>query len=426
MNLTVDGDVVRFVTTMRDDDVLRFEVSNLRDERTGIHGRLRVILNTIVLAWSTFNLERDEDRTRLSNSAFKNIDGDLHTPPPSDRPFAGSDMKHLIDIFCGLCWATLVESYGATELAGDAMIPLEHWARPHILKDGGTFLFGLPEAGKSYTAMFMGVSIDAGMNHFWETQQAKVMYINLERGGKSISRRIGAVNSALGVDPDRPLLTINARGKNLRDIIETVQRDVDKHRVELVILDSVSRMGMGDLTENRPGTAIGDSLNKVCPSWLAIAHSPRGDNSHIFGSIMFEAAADVMVRTLSSRVGQELGIGLEVTKANDMGPVEPMYLAYSFDEYGVKTIRKASAKEFPEITSQHKKSLSDTVYDYLLAEASEDTPTHISEVLSKDRSQVAHILIKDNRFTKTRKTGREAFYAVAVPSFSYSEPPERV
>ena len=38
-----------------------------------------------------------------------------------------------------------------------------------------------------------------------------------------------------------------------------------------------------------------NSTNSLCESWVAIAHTPRADASHVFGSVMFEAAADVVV-----------------------------------------------------------------------------------------------------------------------------------
>ena len=161
--------------------------------------------------------------------------------------------------------------------------------------------------------------LSANVDKVWPVSRAKVLFINLERSALSIQRRLGLVNTALGLDADRKLLTLNARGKSLVDIKDVVAATVAKYDVGLIILDSISRAGQGSLIEDRPVNAIVDTLNNLAPSWLALAHTPRSNESHVFGSVHFEAGADVVVKLLSERTEDTLGIGLEIVKENDIG-----------------------------------------------------------------------------------------------------------
>ena len=50
-------------------DVIWFAAEELRHEHTGVHGIVTIGLNEGELAYDTFNLGRDGERTRLMNSA---------------------------------------------------------------------------------------------------------------------------------------------------------------------------------------------------------------------------------------------------------------------------------------------------------------------------------------------------------------------
>src|SRR3990167_605595 len=76
---------------------------NVRREPTGIHGKLAIRMNNVTLAWSTFNLERDEDRVRLVNSAYGHLDP---TANGLDiKEFPKNVLKHATDLFVAGLWA---------------------------------------------------------------------------------------------------------------------------------------------------------------------------------------------------------------------------------------------------------------------------------------------------------------------------------
>jgi hypothetical protein len=147
-------------------------------------------------------------------------------------------------------------------------------------------------------------------------------------------------------DDETPLLTLNARGKSLMDLHEVIKADIKTHGIKVIVLDSISRAGAGGMVKDDVANLITDSLNNFGTAWIAIGHSPREDSSHVFGSQMFDAAADVVVRTMGEKKETTIGMVMEVIKDNDIGFQPKEFVAYEFNEYGLCTFRKADTGEF--------------------------------------------------------------------------------
>ncbi len=287
----------------------------------------------------------------------------------------------------------------------------------YVVEGGGTFLFGPPGRGKSTIGLLWAVSIDAGSDAIWPVSQRKVMYINLERSAPSMAKRLARANYVLGVEEERPLLMLNARGSNLGDLMETIRTAIARHSVEGVFLDSVSRAGFGDLNGNDVANKVADALNSLGLWWVAIAHSPRGDDTHIYGSVMQDAAADIMV-SLSSETttnGAEMGIGMQITKANDQpvtGEIETIALGY--DDGGIVQVRKTQSSEFGGIDSRRKLPLSESVREHL-GRIGIDHAQHIADEIGKRRDEVSKLLNNPaNGFVRQLKRGSkgEVYYSL--------------
>src|SRR6185436_19251129 len=296
---------------------LTFRAEAIHQERTGVHARVAIGYHGVELAWSTFNVERDEDRVRLANSAHKHLNGQAQEYP-------ASYLKNDLDKFCRGLWEAHIGDMAPEWLAGTPEpVPPRFALAPFILEGGGTIVFAHPGRGKSYLTGLMAVSIDAGTEvppsmRLWQVRQQRVLLINLERGRLSVQNRLGNINAALGLPRTRRLLTMNQRGRSLQEIIGAARRAVRDHGVGLVLLDSISRAGMGDLTENNAVNRIIDGLNGLSETWLGIAHAPRGSDEHVFGGIHFDAGADVIVRLLSQQEEWgPLGVGIQIVKEND-------------------------------------------------------------------------------------------------------------
>tara|TARA_R100000501_G_C2621266_1_gene114502 strand:- start:91 stop:1341 length:1251 start_codon:yes stop_codon:yes gene_type:complete len=323
----------------------KFLATNIRKEKTGVHAQIRMGVGSTLAASSVFNVERDGDRRQLARAAHKAI-GEVF-----GRAYALDDLQRDLMLFCLNLWP-LTLKYTEGEMLTPVDTRVTELIKGMVIDGGGTLLFAPPGRGKSYTAMLMAVSVDAGCRFLFNVEQGKVLFVNLERGGVSIQRRLYRVNQALGLPSDRPLLTLNARGKSLVDIAESVKSTVREHGVELVVVDSISRAGAGDLSGNREANQIIDILNGIARTWLGIAHSPRADAGRVYGSVHFDAGADVVINVISERKQNVLGVGLKVVKANDLPTGSLWGFAYEFtNEEGLVSARQADVSEFPEIAA---------------------------------------------------------------------------
>ena len=396
---------------------LQFVARKISDEKTGVHALVGINLQVgpnkmQQIAWTRFNVERDEDRTRLANSAFKKAQMMMNGKAPEEG-LSGSEIKNHLDWFCHNMWQASLDIFAPEELEGLeeplAVVPL---ISPYVVKGGGTIMFAPPGRGKSNTALLLAVSVDAGTSRLFAVgEQAKVLFINLERSRSSLQSRLSNVNAALGLERRRPLAMINARGRSLMDVFSAAEAYIEKNQIGFVILDSISRAGFGDLNENRPVNAIVDGLNQLSETWLGIAHTPRADDSHLYGSVHFEAGADVLVRLATEVHETRLGIGLQVVKANDLPLTRLALYKYLFNKTGLESAEMASSADFPELDATSKQSLSDEVYDYL-AEVGKATASQCARDLQRPRQKIQPILSKDSRFHALPKAGREVPYAI--------------
>lgn len=391
--------------------MIMLAANNIRRERTGVHAQVVITINGVTLAYSNFNVEKDEERVRLANSTFKSYrDNGLAVDYPA------TFLKKDLDDFCyGLWDEHLSELMPESMEGGEAQLPT-FLLEPYVIEGGGTLLFAPPGRGKSWSALLMAVAIDAGVNtSVWKVQQAPVLFVNLERSRQSLLGRLGAVNEALGLPRRRSLDTFNARGRTLFDVYEGCERWIRDHGTKCVVLDSLSRAGLGDMNDNQVGNRTMDMLNALAPTWVAPAHPPRKDASHVFGSQMYDAAADVIVQVLSEQ-GETgpLGIGLQVVKVNDFRQPPFHILAYEFDEYGVKAVRRARPGEFPEVEAGRKGNTVRDMREFILdQEGAVASGAQLAEALGRTRGLMSRLL-RDRRedFVFVRKEGKTSFYGV--------------
>lgn len=236
------------------------------------------------------------------------------------------------------------------------------------------------------------------------------MYLNLERSRESLASRIGDVNQALGLPRNRPLLAMNRRGSSLMDVWDGAMNTIATEGVVLVVLDSLSRGGFGDMNGNDSANEAMDALNRFGTAWLALAHTPYGDEDKIFGSQMFQAAADITVQLKSERRGTTIGLGLEVKKANDVRFPPPQRWAYEFDDAGLTTIREAEMWEFEDVGPAP--TLKGRIVKHLEA-CGEDSATSIASATGIPRRTVAELLSKEP-FRFSRKDGKSVLYTVST------------
>lgn len=416
--------------------LLILRADDVRRERTGLHAKITIGLaeadgkSARQVVSDTFNVGREKERHDFATV--------LYGAPRSARAAKFSDEfiamypredfeRDLYD-FTEEFYAHLMGTVDAGLVPGDpdkteiAML-VEHM----ILFEGGTVIYAPPKSVKSYLTMLFAVSVDAGISKYFTVQQAPVLYINLERGKRSMQRRLGLVNRALGLPADRPLLMLNERGKRLSDVYDAARDIIEKEGVKLVFLDSLSRGGFGNLNDNEPANRAMDYLNRLCPAWTAIAHTPRQDDSHVFGSLMFDAAMDIGINVRVQKLeSNTVGIGLVVKETNDTGSPPMRVLAFEFDKYGLTAVREAQRHEFPEIEdTSSPRTNAERILDHLLA-FGECTQEELHKDLGLNVGTISGELsgLMDAGKAGRRKEGRKfVYFAIDVSAVKFEGQP---
>jgi hypothetical protein len=392
-----------------EDRVMIFASEKLSEERTGIHAKISIKCDYASLAWSYFNVERSEDRIRLANSAHKQLKGDI------TKAYAKEDLQNDLDNFCAGLWEYHVSTFVPELLEGDETEqPLKFALYPYIIDNGGTIVYAPPGRGKSYTALLWAISVNNGCRKFWQVEQVPTLFINLERSKNSLQVRIARVNKVLGLSGKTPLHVLNARGKTLSEVLPACRSYVQKYNIGMIVLDSISRAGYGDLNDNQPMNKIVDCLSSLCPTWLALSHTSRANEDHAFGSIMLDAGADICVQ-LASQILEDgtLGVGWEITKQNDVGKKPQKIYTLLFNEYGLCDMRIAKDGEFPEIEGKRKRDMVQTLIDYILNKDTGDaTASDAESALGFNRSNISTVLNSSGKFYKTRRIGTSQYFGV--------------
>ena len=349
LQIILDGDTVKAQVTPLEGMTVGFSAARVHNRSSGYHASTRITFNGKLLASDLLNFEKNAQRKTLGHDAHAMMPEDLRDAYPK------LSVKRDLDEFCEAIWDTYNSQFKAEMVAGDPDSNTEWFCQPMIMQEATTILFGKRGAGKSVTAMACAVSTQHGISNLWNPiETANVLYINIERGEKSMARRIARVNTALGLSAYEPLLMVNARGKSLEHIYDAARRSMRVNEVQIVFFDSISRAGAGDLNENQPANQVMDMLSALSPTWLAVAHmtEQEGGKSKVFGSQMYENAADVVMKLTGDSQGSQLGVGMEIVKGNDTALGQNQYLKYQFNGTGLAAITPSSLTEFPDLASK--------------------------------------------------------------------------
>ena len=386
-----------------------FSATDLDRTPSGVKGKVEFGINDVKLAWSRLNMDSSQDRVRLVGHA-------VSTRSQPDKILVNNEeigkngIQHLMNQFCLHAFSKWVAQNTAQYVIGDPTIDLDFIANPYCISEAGTYLFAPPDSGKTYCGLSLAVSIDAGINTIWNiTKPRRVLFVNLERGETSMMRRLGFINSALSLDYNRPLLMLNSRGRTINQLIEVIEASIEKNQVDYVLIDSISRSGQGGMGEDAGMNKLMDTLNAL-GGWFALAHTPRQDTSHAFGSVMQDAAVDVMIKAEVNRRDNRMGVKWTVTKGNDIARPQPIVVGFEFNQSGVCNIWKSSIREFPDLVSEASGSISDEIYSFISSTLTGNADaTEIATNINKSRNYISSVLNSDHRFRHIPDTHPKQF-----------------
>ena len=391
---------------------------NVRREHTGIHADTAIFLLSQtpprLLGRDIFNVGRHEDIVRLCRAVHRRL------PTVAREGYTLESLENDVLYFC--LW--LSREWEAQQFA---IINYDHTSEPpapgfvlwpYVLDGGGTILFGARASGKSYLCIAFAAAIANGSDSPWRTEKRPVLYVNLERDQRSMRRRDYAVAQALNLTGPN-IRWLHARGYGMEAVARQVYRIATPETV--VVYDSISRMGLGGLNNDETANRSTDLANWASRTWVAIGHTPRGDDSHLTGSMHFQNAADILVRVTRDELGDSLGLGLQIVKANAFRKPPMSITALRFDATGLTTIEASTVQEFPALldhqptpntTEAHLRELVDHMKE---SPEQKTTASEAADALKANRSGISRLLNGHNDlFVKLPMEGKSQPYGLRI------------
>ena len=397
-----------------------FHARDIRRERGYLYAEVAIYEQKARLGADDFAIKRNEDRRRLAKEAHGKLSDGVKECYPFDY------FKHDLDMFLEELprfWEEDQFSLDHYEPGGE--IPAMAFVMvPYLIEGAITILYGPQGTGKSYLAKLIGLSVCGATNGFWPSMgERPVLYVNLERPRRSMERRARMLMSILGVTASPCMDYLHAPGAHFPTIAPRLRSWALEHENGLFILDSMSFTQVGSVNEDTTATRTISLLRSIGGTWLVLGHTPRNDTSHMIGSTLQDAGADVMIRLSSERQGTTNGIAMEVTKANDIGFPARYYLAFEFSETDAQgrssllRVRRANEREFPELLleSQGRTALQKIIIH--LEEVGEAAVADIAAATGVPYTKASTLLNRRGEFALVRKQGHKKVYGLAEKPF---------
>ena len=207
------------------------------------------------------------------------------------------------------------------------------WRLGPLLEDKEhSLLFGDGNAGKSFLATLAGFLVVTGREALgMKPQQGNVLYCDYETNPRTAADRLKMIAAGYGESkPDffRYLPMV----QTLANDFERVNREVELHSIDLVIVDSAAA-ATGEPELSGPTNEYFRALNGLECTTLTIAHVAKtGKEIAPFGSAFWRNLPRSNFRVESKQDHAGLKIGLRHTKSNNGPPEADRAFAFAFSD----------------------------------------------------------------------------------------------
>ncbi len=237
---------------------------------------------------------------------------------------------------------------------------------PFIEQNAATILFGDGDSGKTNTAIAMVASVATGCNVIGRLhgKPLPVMILDWEDDEYTHAERLRAI--CRGADVTMPKVLYRRMTASLHESATAIRRDIDRHGIGLVLIDSVGLAKGGEPESADASLRLFAAARSLKVPLLMIDHISKGGMSGDakktpYGSVYTRNSAR-QAWYVEKAVGAEplvIDVSLTHTKANHGVRIDPIAYEMRFlnDEHGnavaifVKRIEAASVPEFAESMS---------------------------------------------------------------------------
>jgi hypothetical protein len=272
-----------------------------------------------------------------------------------------------------------------------------------------TVIYGDGESCKSLLAVRIGFSIATGQDVPWghEVQPGNVLYLDWETNKQTVASRLRRVANAMHMPVPHNFMYQQCL-RSLADELPNIRERISKHRISLVIVDSLGFAANGSLVEDETARSAMNALRQMSPATrLAVTHISKGSAESTgpakpFGSAFFwngmRSGIEVR-RSEDTAADNVIDVGVYHRKKNDGRKLRPLGLSVIFDEENPSILfEETDLVDVPDLAART--PLSGRIRDALRAgsmttrqladdlDAKEDS---IKKTLNRMRGQVVQI-----------------------------------
>lgn len=212
---------------------------------------------------------------------------------------------------------------------------------PFLQKDATNMIFAQGETGKTFWAMYLGVSLISGKDFFGfpSEKNHKVLFVDYEDNLQVFTSRLHRVCQGLGVpyeDIAKNFRYLNPMG-SVKDNLEVMRQDIIENNISLAIFDAGGDACGGSPNDERLVIELFNSLQLLPTTKLVIHHEPKNtlgvtNEQAAYGSAYWRNRTRVAWR-LQKHSEDESGkiVKMSIAKKSNLGYIEPIFYRFEFE-----------------------------------------------------------------------------------------------
>jgi hypothetical protein len=333
--ITVTDDVAERRIPLMGGNTLRLIADNVRRERTGVHARVTLKLDDLLLGYDTFNLGRSEERLRLAKAATSQL-------PDGYQNVANADyVRARLDAFAmGVSDAALGTMRDVQMIGTQRMDRHEQYlVHPLLLARQVNIIYG--PGGTSKTTLGLMLALQAGVNTLWldyELSQDEVedLLCRMKQGMNVSDAMVGYIRCE----------------RALADDINEIQRVVHDRGIELIVIDSMGVALGQDPNDAGQVLRFFHAVRNIRATVLIIDHTGKDRQKGMIGSSYKYNCGRNIWETISAGSGiGSVTVGIHHRKINSGALQSPIGYQFSYTADSV-TPESVAPRSIPEILSE--------------------------------------------------------------------------
>lgn len=293
---------------------------NIRQERHRVYSRLSVHIDERMLGWTTDNIEENSKRVNLAGEAYRALEEIEKGICTRER------LKHALDVFCDGLWDAYIQTEPVKEYGIDEVKHTEKWLlKPFIPNNLPGAIFGDGGLGKSLIAQAISVCVQLNYPGFGfrPERQANVAYFDWETSWEFWADRLQAMEEGMELDTVPHIFYDHPR-RHLADDISRIQRLIDDHNIEFIVIDSAALACGGNVQNEERVLEFFAALDHLGSgtklSTLIIGHTSKAEEGKktMYGNVFWQnSCRSVWEIRKAEDIGRDaMSIGLFHRKCN--------------------------------------------------------------------------------------------------------------